>query len=106
MYISHFQHRTGHIMTSSFMGRGNQYIQLVKVLYCKLLIIAKLSHINIWGLKHQPERWEANVLPLHHHGSCSTYGVYPLIKTLYLKSVSPGIAPFRTECITLIPTSP
>ena len=25
----------GHIMTGSFMGRGNQYIQLVKVLYCK-----------------------------------------------------------------------
>ena len=29
-------HCTGHIMTDSFMGRGNQYIQLVKVLYCKL----------------------------------------------------------------------
>ena len=27
----------GHIMVGSFMGRGNQYIQLVKVLYCKLL---------------------------------------------------------------------
>ena len=25
----------------SFMGRGNQYIQLVKVLYCKLLTIGK-----------------------------------------------------------------
>ena len=25
----------------SFMGRGNQYIQLVKVLYCKLLTISK-----------------------------------------------------------------
>ena len=23
-------------MSGSFMGRGNQYIQLVKVLYCKL----------------------------------------------------------------------
>ena len=26
----------GHIRTGSFMGRGNQYIELVKVLYCKL----------------------------------------------------------------------
>ena len=30
-----------HIMTGSFVGRGNQYIQLVKVLYCKLLTISK-----------------------------------------------------------------
>ena len=29
-------HCIGHIITGSFMGRGNQYIQLVKVLYCKL----------------------------------------------------------------------
>ena len=35
--LRHFQHCTGHITTGSFMGRGNQYIQLVKVLYCKLL---------------------------------------------------------------------
>ena len=26
----------GDIMMGSFMGRGNQYIQLVKVLYCNL----------------------------------------------------------------------
>ena len=29
-------HCVGHSTTRSFMGRGNQYIQLVKVLYCKL----------------------------------------------------------------------
>ena len=29
-------HCIGHISTGSFMDRGNQYIQLVKVLYCKL----------------------------------------------------------------------
>ena len=29
-------HCMSHITTGSFMGRGNQYIQLVKVLYCKL----------------------------------------------------------------------
>ena len=34
--LGHFQHCTGHITTGSWEGRGNQYIQLVKVLYCKL----------------------------------------------------------------------
>ena len=29
-------HCIGHITTGSFMERGNQYIQLAKVLYCKL----------------------------------------------------------------------
>ena len=32
---------TGHITKSSFMGKGNHYIQLVKVLYCKLPTIRK-----------------------------------------------------------------
>ena len=35
--LHRFQHCTGHIMMGSFVGRGNHYIQLVKVLYCKLL---------------------------------------------------------------------
>ena len=39
--LHHFQHYTGHIIMGSFVGRGNQYIQLVKVLYCKLLTIDK-----------------------------------------------------------------
>ena len=34
--LRRFQHCTGHITTGSWEGRGNQYIQLVKVLYCKL----------------------------------------------------------------------
>ena len=35
--VSHrFQQCTGHITTGSWESRGNQYIQLVKVLYCKL----------------------------------------------------------------------
>ena len=32
--LHHFKHCTGHIMPDSRKGRGNQYIQLVKVLYC------------------------------------------------------------------------
>ena len=34
--LRRFQHCTGHIMTGSWKGRGNQYIQFVRVLYCKL----------------------------------------------------------------------
>ena len=51
--LRRFQHCTGHIMTGSFMGRGNQYIQLVKVLYCKLLTIGKQLQTfphKVWGL--------------------------------------------------------
>ena len=34
--LRRFQHCTGHITTSSWKGRGNQYIEFVRVLYCKL----------------------------------------------------------------------
>ena len=34
--LRRFQHCTGHITTGRWKGRGNQYIQLVRVLYCKL----------------------------------------------------------------------
>ena len=39
--LCHFQHCSGHITMGSFVGRGNQYIQLVKVLYCKLSTTGK-----------------------------------------------------------------
>ena len=35
------QHHTGQISKGGFVGRGNQYIQLVKVLYCELPTIDK-----------------------------------------------------------------
>ena len=34
--LRRFQHCTDHIMTGSWAGRGNQYIQFVRVLFCKL----------------------------------------------------------------------
>ena len=37
--LHRFQHCRGHITKGSFTGRGNQCIQLVRVLYCKLLTI-------------------------------------------------------------------
>ena len=62
----------GRITTGSFMGRGNQYIQLVKVLHCKLLTNDK--QLPAFPLEVRPgtgprsQRWEARVLPLCHSG--------------------------------------
>ena len=53
------------------MGKVNQYIQLVKIVYCTLRTISRqlptFPH-KVRGLNHQPQRWEASVLPLCHHG--------------------------------------
>ena len=69
---------TGHIMTGSFMGRRNLYIQLVKVLYCKLPSVGKqlptFPHM-VWGLKRRRQRWKASVLPLHHSGPAGFFGI-------------------------------
>ena len=69
-----FKHCTGHITTGSWKGRGNQYIQLVKVLYCKLPINGKQLPAfpleAVPGTEPRPQRWEARVLPLCHHGPC------------------------------------
>ena len=56
----------------SLEGRGNQYIQLVKVMYCKLPTNGK----QLQALPHEvgpqtvarSQRWEARVLPLCQHG--------------------------------------
>ena len=46
-------------------------IQLVKFLHCKLPTFSKqpptFPH-RVKGLNHIPQRWNASVLPLHHHG--------------------------------------
>ena len=71
VFLRHFQDCTGHSMICSVVGRGNQYIQLVKILYCKLPNIDKqlptFPH-KVQGLNCQSQRWEASVLPRHHHG--------------------------------------
>ena len=68
----------------SFVGRGNQSIQLVKVLYCKLPTIGKqlptFPH-KVWGLNSRPQRWEVSVLPMHHHGP------FKLIGTLFMLDI-------------------
>ena len=68
--LRRFQHCTGHITMGSWKGRGNQDIQLVKVLYCKLPTNSKLLPAfpleAMPGTKPRPQRWEARVLPLCH----------------------------------------
>ena len=70
--LRRFQHCTGHITTGSWKGRGNQYIQFVRVLYCKLLTNGKQLPAfpleTMLGIEPRPQRWEARVLPLCHRG--------------------------------------
>ena len=54
-------------MMDSFVGRRNQYIQLVKFLYCKLLTIGKEQPAfpdKVQALNHLPQRWKVSVLLL------------------------------------------
>ena len=79
--LRHFQHCTGQIMTGSWKGRGNQYIQFVRVLYCKLPINGKqLPAFPLEAMPRtepRPQSWEARVLPLCHRGP-PLFGVMPL----------------------------
>ena len=70
--LRRFQHCTGHITTGSWKGRGNQYIEFPRVLYCKLPTNGKqlpaFPHTAMTGIEPQLQRWEARVLPLCHRG--------------------------------------
>ena len=70
--LRRFQHCTGHIMTVSWKGRGNQYIQFARVLYCKLPTNGKQLPAfpvkAMTGIEPRPQKWEARVLPLCYHG--------------------------------------
>ena len=70
--LRRFQHCTGNITTGSWKGRGNQYIQFVRVLYCKLPTNRKqlpaFQLEAVPGTEPRPLRWEARVLPLCHCG--------------------------------------
>ena len=70
--LRRFQHCTGHITTGSWKGRGNQYIQFARVLYCKLPTNGKQLPAfpleAVPGIEPRPQRWEARVLPLCHRG--------------------------------------
>ena len=63
---------TVHITMGSWKVRENQYIQFVRVLYCKLPTnnkqVPAFPLEAVPGTKPWPQRWEARVLPLCHHG--------------------------------------
>ena len=78
-----FQYCTGHITTGSWKGRGNQYIQFVRVLYFKLPTNGKQLPAfpleAMPGTEPQPHRWETRELPVTpytHTHAC--YGAVPL----------------------------
>ena len=81
--LCRFQHCTGHITTGSWKGRGNQYIEFARVLYCKLPTNGKklpaFPHKALTGIEPRPQRWEARVLPLCHRGPSSISKVSPSI---------------------------
>ena len=53
-------------MTGSWKGRGNQYTEFARVLYCKLPTNGKqlpaFPHKALMGIEPRPQRWEARVL--------------------------------------------
>ena len=61
--LRRFQHCAGHITMGSWKGRGNQYIQFVRVLYCKLPTNGKQLPAFLLeavpGTEPRPQRWEA-----------------------------------------------
>ena len=74
--LRRFQHYTGHITTGSWKGRGNQYIEFARVVYCKLPTNGKqlpaFPLTAMTGIKPRQQRWEARVLPLCHRGPLVT----------------------------------
>ena len=78
------------------MDRGDQYIQLVKVLYCKLPTNGKqLPAFSLEvgpGTELRSQRWEARVLPLYHQapkyhitvGFIFTLQMTPLVKLIHV----------------------
>ena len=56
----------------SWKGRGNQYIEFARVVYCKLPTNGKqllaFPLTAMMGIEPRPQRREARVLPLCHHG--------------------------------------
>ena len=70
--LHHFQHCTGHITTGSWKGRGNQYLEFIRDLYCNLTTNGKQLPAfpleAVPGTELRPQRWEARVIPLCHRG--------------------------------------
>ena len=67
-------------MTCSWKDRGNQYIQFVRALYCKLPINGKQLPAfpleAVPGTESRSQRWEVRVLRLCHHGPQEVLNVF------------------------------
>ena len=97
--LHRFQHCTGHITTGSWKGRGNQYTQFARVLYCKLPTNGKQLPAfpleAITGIEPWPQRWEGEsvtTLPLWPpHGMLSTLVCknYTLFKHTLITNTKP-----------------
>ena len=77
----------------SWKGRGNQYIQLLKVLYCKLPTNGKqlpAFPLEVGpGTEPRSQRWEARVLPLCHcgpHYNQKAQAIQNVLKIIPLKN--------------------
>ena len=85
--LRRFQHCTGHITTSSWKGRGNQYIQFVRVLYCKLPTNGKQLPAfpleAVPGTKPRPQRWEEKL----HQGQYTEKNISPMKVTILYECV-------------------
>ena len=77
--LHRFQHCTGHITTGSWKGRGNQYIQFVRILYCKLPTNGK--QLPTFPLE------AARVLPLCHCRPQETILHFIIHHTTYLTQI-------------------
>ena len=90
--LRRFQHCTGHITTGSWKGRGNQYIQFIRVLYCKLPTNGKQLPAfpleAVPGIEPRPQRWEARVLPLCHRGPKCVFMIDLQMKILTEKVIT------------------
>ena len=74
----------------SWKGRGNQYIQFIRVLYCKLLTNGKQLPAfpleAVPGTEPRPQRWEERVLLLCHPGPCNICELW--VRQTFYKSMS------------------
>ena len=75
--LRRFQHCTGHITMGSWKGRRNQYIQFVRVLYCKLPTNGKQLPAfpleAVPGIEPRPQRWLYTCIS--HTYVCTSYYV-------------------------------
>ena len=85
----------------SWKGRGNQYIEFVRVLYCKLPTNGKqlpaFPHEAVPGMEHRPQRWEARVLPLCHPGplvvsKCSKRTKSHIVKNCFIAGINSALS--------------